>query len=131
MPTIFTKIINGELPAYKVAETDKFLAFLDVRPNTKGHTLCVPKEEVNKIFDLDEDIYMQLVAFSRKVAIGLEKAISCKRVGMAVVGIEVPHVHVHLIPLNQMGDMNFANSVSLKEEEFEQIAADIRSNIPL
>ena len=131
MPTIFTKIVNGELPAYKVAETDKFLAFLDVRPNTKGHTLCIPKEEVNKIFDLDEDTYMQLMAFSRKVAKGLEKAISCKRVGMAVVGLEVPHVHVHLIPLNQMGDMNFANSVSLKEDEFEQIAADIRSNISL
>lgn len=131
MPTIFTKIVKGELPAYKVAETDKFLAFLDVRPNTKGHTLCIPKEEVNKLFDLDEDTYMELMAFSRKVAKGLEKAISCKRVGMAVVGLEVPHVHVHLIPLNSMGDMNFANSVSLKEEEFEQIAADIKSNISL
>ena len=129
MPTIFTKIVNGELPAYKVAETDKFLAFLDVRPNAKGHTLCIPKEEVNKLFDLDEETYMELMAFSRKVAKGIEKAISCKRVGMAVVGLEVPHVHVHLIPLNSMGDMNFANSVSLSDEEFQQIASDIKANI--
>ena len=129
MPTLFTKIINGEIPAYKVAEDDRFLAFLDIRPNTKGHTLCIPKEEVNKIFDLDEETYMGLMAFSRKVAKGLEKAISCKRVGMAVVGLEVPHVHVHLIPLNNMGDMNFANSVPFSEEEFEQIAKDIKTNI--
>lgn len=129
MPTLFTKIINGEIPAYKVAEDDRFLAFLDIRPNTKGHTLCIPKEEVNKIFDLDEETYMGLMAFSRKVAKGLEKAISCKRVGMAVVGLEVPHVHVHLIPLNNMGDMNFANSVPFSEEEFEQIAKDIKANI--
>ena len=129
MPTIFTKIINGEIPAYKVAETDKFLAFLDVRPNVKGHTLCIPKEEVNKIFDLDEETYMELMAFSRKVAKGIERAIPCKRVGMAVVGLEVPHVHVHLIPLNNMGDMNFAQSVSLSEDEFKKIAEDINSNI--
>ena len=129
MPTIFTKIVNGELPAYKVAETDKFLAFLDVRPNARGHTLCIPKEEVNKLFDLDEETYMELMAFSRKVAKGIETAVSCKRVGMAVVGLEVPHVHVHLIPLNSMGDMNFANSVSLTEEEFKQIAEDIKANI--
>ncbi|SOC79044.1 histidine triad (HIT) family protein [Salinimicrobium sediminis] len=129
MPTLFTKIINGEIPAYKVAEDDRFLAFLDIRPNTKGHTLCIPKEEVNKIFDLDEETYIGLMAFSRKVAKGLEKAISCKRVGMAVVGLEVPHVHVHLIPLNNMGDMNFANSVPFSEEEFEQIAKDIKANI--
>ncbi|MCY2686237.1 HIT family protein [Salinimicrobium sp. TH3] len=129
MPTIFTKIINGELPAYKVAETDKFLAFLDVRPNTKGHTLCIPKEEVNKIFDLDEETYMELMAFSRKVAKGIEKAVPCKRVGMAVVGLEVPHVHVHLIPLNSMGDMNFANSVSMSDEEFKKTAKDIKASI--
>ncbi len=129
MPTLFTKIINGEIPAYKVAEDDRFLAFLDIRPNTKGHTLCIPKEEVNKIFDLDEETYMGLMAFSRKVAKGLEKAVSCKRVGMAVVGLEVPHVHVHLIPLNNMGDMNFANNVPFSEEEFEQIAKDIKANI--
>ncbi|WP_345599458.1 HIT family protein [Salinimicrobium sp. 3283s] len=129
MPSIFTKIVNGEIPAYKVAETDKFLAFLDVRPNVKGHTLCIPKEEVNKLFDLDEETYMQLMAFSRKVAKGVEKAIPCKRVGVAVVGLEVPHVHVHLIPLNNMSDMNFAQSVSLSEEEFQQIADDIKASI--
>lgn len=129
MPTIFTKIINGEIPAYKVAEDDRFLAFLDIRPNAKGHTLCIPKEEVNKIFDLDEETYRGLMAFSRKVAKGLEKAVSCKRVGMAVVGLEVPHVHVHLIPLNSMGDMNFGQNLSFSEEEFRQIADDIKSNI--
>ena len=129
MPTIFTKIINGEIPAYKVAETEKFLAFLDIRPNVKGHTLCIPKEEVNKIFDLDEETYMGLMAFSRKVAKGVEKAIPCKRVGVAVVGLEVPHVHVHLIPLNSMGDMNFAQEQKLSEAEFKQIAEDIKAQI--
>ena len=129
MPTLFTKIINGEIPAYKVAEDEKFLAFLDIRPNTKGHTLCIPKEEVNKIFDLDEDTYMGLMAFSRKVAKGLEKAVSCKRVGVAVVGLEVPHVHVHLIPLNSMGDMNFAQSQLFSDEEFQQIANEIKAAI--
>lgn len=129
MPTIFTKIINGEIPAYKVAENDKFLAFLDIRPNVKGHTLCIPKEEVNKIFDLDEETYMGLMAFSRKVAKGLEKTISCKRVGMAVVGLEVPHVHVHLIPLNSMNDMDFGKSQSFSEDEFQQIANEIKAAI--
>lgn len=129
MPTIFTKIINGEIPAYKIAETDEFLAFLDIRPNTKGHTLCIPKKEVNKIFDLEEERYQELMRFSRKIAIALEKAVSCKRVGMAVVGLEVPHVHVHLIPLNSMGDMDFSRSVDLSEEEFEQIASDIRAEL--
>ncbi|SDK87928.1 histidine triad (HIT) family protein [Salinimicrobium catena] len=129
MPTIFTKIINGEIPAYKVAENDKFLAFLDIRPNAKGHTLCIPKEEVNNIFDLDEETYLELMAFSRKVAKGIEIAVPCKRVGMAVVGLEVPHVHVHLIPLNSMGDMNFAQKQELSEEEFNQIARDIKAAI--
>lgn len=129
MPTLFTKIINGEIPAYKVAENEEFLAFLDIRPNVKGHTLCIPKKEVNKIFDLDEETYMGLMSFARKVAIGLEKAVSCKRVGMAVVGLEVPHVHVHLIPLNAMGDMNFAQSQDFSEEEFKAIAENIRSQI--
>lgn len=127
MPTIFTKIINGEIPAYKVAETEDFLAFLDIRPNAKGHTLCIPKKEVNKIFDLEEETYQELMRFSRKVAIALEKAVSCKRVGMAVVGLEVPHVHVHLIPLNAMSDMDFSKSLSYSEEEFQQIADDIKA----
>ena len=127
MSTLFTKIINGEIPAYKVAENDKFLAFLDVNPNAKGHTLCIPKQEVDKIFDMDEDSYLELMSFSRSVAITIEKAVSCKRVGVAVVGLEVPHTHVHLIPLNSMDDMRFINKVSFTKEEFEEIAASIRS----
>lgn len=126
MSSIFTKIINGELPAYKIAEDDKFLAFLDVNPNAKGHTLCIPKQEINKIFDMEEDLYLELMQFSRKIAIALEKAIDCKRVGMAVVGLEVPHVHVHLIPLNEMDEMRFSNKVKLEKEEFEKIAQGIQ-----
>lgn len=129
MPTIFTKIINGEIPSYKIAETDDFLAFLDIRPNVKGHTLCIPKKEVNKILDLEEETYQELMRFSRKVGIAIEKAIPCKRVGMAVVGLEVPHVHVHLIPLNSMGDMDFSKSVPLSEDEFERITEDIRAEL--
>ncbi len=129
MATLFTKIINGELPAYKVAEDDKFLAFLDINPNAKGHTLCIPKQEVNKIFDLEKETYAELMEFSRKVAIALEKTVSCKRVGMAVIGLEVPHVHVHLIPLNSMGDMSFSKKESLSKEEFEKLARDINANM--
>ena len=102
MATIFTKIINGEIPCYKVAETEDFLAFLDINPNSKGHTLCIPKQEVNKIFDLDEETYLELMVFSRRVALALEKTILCERVGMSVIVLEVPHVHVHLIPLHTM-----------------------------
>lgn len=131
MASVFSKIINGELPAYKVAETDKFLAFLDINPNAKGHTLCIPKEEVNKIFDLDKETYGGLMEFSRKVAIGLEKSVSCKRVGMAVVGLEVPHVHVHLIPLNAMGDMDFSKKTKMSDQEFEELTSKIKSNIQL
>lgn len=131
MASIFTKIINGEIPSYKVAETEDFIAFLDVRPNVRGHTLCVPKKEVDKIFDLDEDLYMKLMAFSRKVALAIGETIPCKRVGMAVVGLEVPHVHVHLIPLNEMGDTNFAKSVSLTPEEFQETARAISEKVLL
>lgn len=126
MSSIFTKIINGELPAYKIAEDEKFLAFLDVNPNAKGHTLCIPKQEINKIFDMDEDLYLELMQFSRKIAIALEKAIDCKRVGMAVIGLEVPHVHVHLIPLNDMDEMRFEKNVKLEKEEFESIVKNIQ-----
>lgn len=129
MASIFSKIISGELPAYKLAETDQFLAFLDINPNAKGHTLCIPKEEVNKIFDLDRDTYAGLMEFTRKVAIGLEKSVSCKRVGMAVVGLEVPHVHIHLIPLNSMGDMDFSRKKKMSDQEFEELTAKIKSNI--
>ena len=122
MPTIFTKIINGDIPCYKVAETDDFLAFLDINPNAKGHTLCIPKKEVNKIFDLDESTYTGLMQFSRKVAKAIEKVIPCERIGMSVIGLEVPHVHVHLIPLNSMEDARFTSKVSLSADEFQQTA---------
>lgn len=128
MSSIFTKIVNGEIPAYKIAEDDNFLAFLDVNPNSKGHTLCIPKKEINKIFDMDEELYLGLMQFSYKVAHAIEKTVPCKRVGMAVVGLEVPHVHVHLIPLNEMDEMRFINKVKLEKEEFEALAADISKN---
>lgn len=129
MATLFSKIAQGKVPAYKIAEDSQFLAFLDINPNAKGHTLCIPKKEVDKIFDLEEEVYQELMRFSRKVAIALEKTVPCKRVGMAVVGLEVPHVHVHLIPLNSMKDMDFSNSVKMSEEEFEKLAESIHVNL--
>ena len=126
MSSIFTKIINGEIPSYKIAEDDNFIAFLDVNPNAKGHTLCVPKQEIDKIFDLTEDLYLGLMQFSRKIAIALEKAVPCKRIGMAVIGLEVPHAHVHLIPLNEMDEMRFQNKVTLSKEEFEHLVTEIQ-----
>ncbi|MCK8520857.1 HIT domain-containing protein [Aquimarina sp. D1M17] len=129
MPTLFTKIINGEIPSYKVAEDENFYAFLDISPNAKGHTLCVPKKEVDKIFDLGEDEYLELMRFSRKVAKAIEKTVTCKRVGIAVVGLEVPHVHVHLIPINEMKDMTFQHKISMSESEFETLASAIQSNL--
>ena len=129
MASLFTKIINGEIPSYKVAETDDFYAFLDINPNSKGHTLCVPKVEVNKIFDLDEKTYLGLMAFSRKVAIAIEKAVPCERVGMSVIGLEVPHVHVHLIPLHTMENARFTHKEKLTSDEFEAIAKRIASHL--
>ena len=129
MSSIFTKIINGEIPCYKVAEDENFLAFLDVNPNAKGHTLCIPKQEINKIFDIEDDLYLGLMAFSKKIAVALEKTVACKRIGMAVVGLEVPHAHVHLIPLNEMDEMRFQNKVTLTKEEFEDLAKAIQSNL--
>ena len=129
MATIFTKIINGEIPCYKVAETEDFLAFLDINPNAKGHTLCIPKVEVDKIFDLDKEAFSKLMEFSRTIAKAIEKSISCKRVGMTVIGLEVPHAHVHLIPLNSMEDARFIAKEKLTSEEFQQIAKSIQSNL--
>ncbi|RMA66322.1 HIT family protein [Ulvibacter antarcticus] len=129
MATIFTKIINGEIPSYKVAEDENFIAFLDINPNAKGHTLCVPKQEVDKLFDLDENTYLELMKFSRKVAEALKKTVPCKRIGMAVIGLEVPHVHVHLIPLNTMSEMTFTNKISMSSEALTTLSEEIRKQL--
>ena len=129
MSTIFTKIINGEIPSYKVAETNEFYAFLDINPNAKGHTLVVPKKEVNKLFDLEEEQYLKLMSFSRKIAKAMEKVLPCERIGMAVIGLEVPHVHVHLIPLQAMEDIQFVKKVALEPQQFEAIAKAISENL--
>ena len=129
MASIFTKIVNGEIPCYKIAEDENYLAFLDVNPNAKGHTLCIPKQEINKIFDMEEDHYLGLMKFSRKVAKAVEKSVECKRIGVAVIGLEVPHVHVHLIPLQDMDDMRFQRKTSLTPEEFQELAKQIASNL--
>tara|TARA_B110000208_G_C11568435_1_gene358004 strand:- start:323 stop:715 length:393 start_codon:yes stop_codon:yes gene_type:complete len=126
--SIFTKIINGEIPCYKVAEDDHFIAFLDIDPNVKGHTLCVPKKEVDKLLDLDEKTYLGLMQFARKVGLAIEKTVDCNRIGMSVIGLEVPHVHVHLIPLNEMKDMIFKHKVSMDTEAFIALAKKIQSN---
>ena len=129
MSSIFTKIINGEIPCYKIAEDDNFFAFLDINPNAKGHTLCVPKKEIDKLFDLDDDLYLGLMQFSKKIAAALEKTIPCNRIGMTVIGLEVPHAHVHLIPINEMREMTFKHKVSLTKEEFEALAENIKANL--
>jgi histidine triad (HIT) family protein len=129
MSSIFTKIVNGEIPCYKVAEEEQFLAFLDVNPNAVGHTLCIPKQEIDKLFDMDEELYLGLMRFSKKVAAALEKTVPCERIGMAVIGLEVPHTHVHLIPINEMNEMRFQNKVALTKEEFETLATKIQQNL--
>ncbi len=126
--SIFTKIITREIPSYKVAEDDNFIAFLDINPNAKGHTLVVPKKEENKIFDLSKEDYSALMDFSYRVAKALEKSVICKRIGMSVIGLEVPHVHVHLVPTNIMTDMQFTHKVKLTKDEFVGLAESISSN---
>ena len=123
--SVFTKIITGDIPSYKVAENDDFVAFLDINPNAKGHTLVVPKKEENKIFNLSRVDYQKLMDFSYTVAKALEKAVPCKRVGMSVIGLEVPHVHVHLVPLNEMADIQFSQKVKLTDFEFRALAKSI------
>jgi histidine triad (HIT) family protein len=129
MTSIFTKIVNGEIPSYKITEDENHYAFLDINPNAVGHTLCIPKQEVDKIFDLSEDAYIGLMRFSRKVAIAIEKSIPCQRVGMTVIGLEVPHAHVHLIPLNEMDNMNFKNKKQLTPEEFQEVVKKIQAQL--
>ena len=129
MSSIFTKIVNKEIPCYTIAEDENFLAFLDVNPNAKGHTLCIPKQEINKIFEMEDDLYLGLMQFSKKIAVALEKTVPCKRIGMSVIGLEVPHAHVHLIPLNDMDEMRFQNKVVMTKDEFESLAARIKANI--
>lgn len=126
MDSIFTKIVNGIIPAYKVAEDDRFLAFLDINPLTEGHTLVIPKNQTDYLFDLDENEYGELQQFAYKVAQGIKAAVPCKRIGMCVIGFEVPHAHIHLIPMNSMADMDFRRpKLKLKAEEFEAIAGRI------
>ncbi len=130
--TIFSKIIAGEIPCYKIAEDDSFFAFLDINPMSKGHTLVIPKTEEDYIFNLDDETYTGLALFAKKVAAGIEKTIPCKRVGMMVIGLEVPHAHIHLIPIQKEGDMNIANpKLKLSSEEMTEIAEQIRKNIQL
>ena len=128
MASIFTKIINKEIHCFKIAETDNCFAFLDINPNTKGHTLVIPKKEINKLFDLDQKEYLDLMSFSYRVAKAIEKTVPCKRIGMSVIGLEVPHVHVHLIPINTMSNMRFVEKEKLTSNEFESLAKDISSN---
>jgi histidine triad (HIT) family protein len=129
MKGLFTKIINGEIPSYKIAETEQYYAFLDIRPLMKGHTLVIPKIEVDYIFDVDDDTLAGLMVFAKKVAKAIEKTVDCKRISVGVFGLEVPHAHIHLIPMNRMSDVNFTKTpLELSKEEFEKIAAAIQAN---
>jgi len=129
MGSIFSKIIAGEIPCYKIVEDEHHIAFLDTNPNAKGHTLCVPKKETNKLFDLDATSYAALMEFSRTVALGLRKTVPCKRVGMAVIGLEVHHVHVHLVPLNAMEDATFDKKEQVDAEEMVALAKQITASL--
>ena len=129
MSSIFTKILEGELPCYKIDENDDCFAFLDINPNSRGHTLCILKKEIDYIFDLSSEDYQKRMNFSRKIAIALKKSVNCKRIALSVVGLEVPHVHVHLIPLESMSDMNFGKSIKLDDNEFKSIVEKIKSNL--
>ncbi len=126
MSSIFAKIINGELPAYKVAENEKFLAFLDISPIAKGHTLVIPKTEVDYMFNIEDELLAEMWLFAKKVALKIENAIPCQRVGVAVIGLEVPHAHIHLVPINHVGDINFSQpKLSFTQEEMKDICDTI------
>lgn len=130
MASVFSKIVAGEIPAHKVAETDEFLAFLDVHPLAKGHVLVIPKAEVDYLFDLEDELYIGLQAFAKKVAAGLKKAIPCNRIGVAVIGLEVPHAHIHLVPINGMDDLNFSRpKLKLSPKELNEVAEKIARQI--
>jgi len=129
MASVFTKIISGEIPSYKIAETDKYYAFLDIRPLMKGHTLVIPKQEVDYIFDVEDDLLSGMIVFAKRVAKAVRETIECNRVSVGVFGLEVPHAHIHLIPMNRMSDVNFTKKpLQLSREEFEEIAEAIRAN---
>lgn len=130
MASIFTKIVNGEIPSYKVAENDRFYAFLDIFPLAKGHTLVIPKKEVDYLFDLDDETYIGLQAFAKQVAVALKKAIPCQKVGVAVLGLEVPHAHIHLVPMQSEKDINFANpKMKFTPDEFEMVRQAIANQL--
>ena len=129
MESIFSKIIKNEIPCYKIAETDNCFAFLDVNPNALGHTLCIPKVEEDYIFELESKLYSELLNFYKAIAIAIKKAIPCERVAMSVIGLEVPHVHVHLIPINTMQDLDFSNNLNLEKDSFEEVCNKIKSNL--
>ena len=129
MASIFSKIISGEIPSYKIHEDESFLAFLDINPNAEGHTLCIPKKEIDNIFDLDDKTLSELIIFSKKIANAIKKAVVCERVGLSVIGLEVPHVHVHLIPINNMNDMSFDSKINMIENQFVETMNKIKSYI--
>lgn len=130
MPSIFTRIINGEIPCYKIGENDSCFAFLDINPLAKGHTLVVPKKEVDYIFDVEDKLYLELMQFSKKVAAAIEKEVACERIGVTVIGLEVPHAHVHLIPINGVSDMNFAKpKLQLAQDELQELAQRISAHL--
>jgi len=132
MPSLFSKIIQGEIPCHKIAENDEFLAFLDIMPLEKGHTLVVPKKEIDYIFDLDDEMLSKMHIFSKKVAKAIKSAVPCLRVGVAVIGLEVPHAHIHLVPLHNLASLTFTKErVKLSQVEFEEIAKVIRNNFDL
>ncbi len=129
--TIFSKIISGEIPSYKIAEDENYYAFLDIRPLNAGHTLVIPKVEIDYIFDLDDDMLSGLILFAKKVAKGIERVVPCERIGVAVIGLEVPHCHIHLSPINSVHDLDFRNSKSISKEEMQSLAAKISQEIDL